>query len=228
MRVLVIAPHPDDELLGCGGTLLRYASEGVSVGWLIITGMKESYGWDRERIIERSGEIKEVQNALGIQAKHLYQLDLPPAKLDSLPLSSVVEKISEVFSDFEPDEIFLPHPGDVHSDHRVCFDAAMACTKWFRYPFIKKILTYETVSETDANLDLTLPFQPTVFFEISDTLEKKWELLTLYKSEMKDFPFPRSEKTIKSLAYFRGSQAGYEAAEAFCLLRERKGYSDKR
>ena len=139
MRVLVIAPHPDDELLGCGGTLLRYASEGVSVGWLIITGMKESYGWDRERIIERSGEIKEVQNALGIQAKHLYQLDLPPAKLDSLPLSSMVEKISKVFSDFEPDEIFLPHPGDVHSDHRVCFDAAMACTKWFRYPFIKKI-----------------------------------------------------------------------------------------
>lgn len=226
MRILVVAPHPDDELLGCGGTLLRYASEGATIAWLIVTGMKESYGWDRKRVSDRAGEIKKVQKGLGVKTKNLYQLDFPPAELDSLPLSKVVDKISNVFSDFKPDEIFLPHPGDVHSDHRICFDAAMACTKWFRYPFIKKIFTYETISETDASLDLTRPFQPTVFFEISDTLERKWELLTVYKSETKGFPFPRSEKAIKALAYIRGSQAGYEAAEAFCLLRERNGQGD--
>jgi LmbE family N-acetylglucosaminyl deacetylase len=226
MNVLVVAPHPDDELLGCGGTLLRYASEGVTLGWLIVTGMNESYGWDVKRINERAIEIQKVQRALGIQAENLYQLDLPPAGLDSLPLSDVIGKISEVFSDFQPDEVFLPHPGDVHSDHRVCFEAAMACTKWFRYPSVKRVLTYETVSETDANLDVTKSFQPSVFFEITDTLDRKWELLQLYKSEMKDFPFPRSEKTIRSLAHLRGSQAGYEAAEAFCLLRERNGHGD--
>ncbi len=228
MKVLVVAPHPDDELLGCGGTLLRYASEGVTVGWLIVTGMKQSYGWAAEQVSERASEIKEVKSALGVEAENLYQLDFPPAELDSLPLSNVVNKISEVFLDFQPDEIFLPHPGDVHSDHRVCFDAIMACTKWFRHPSIKRILTYETLSETDANLDLTKPFQPTVFVEISETLDRKWELLQLYKSEMHEFPFPRSEKTIKSLARLRGSQSGYEAAEAFCLLRERNGYGDKK
>lgn len=228
MKVLVVAPHPDDELLGCGGTLLRYASEGVTIGWLIVTGMKESYGWDVDRINERASEIQKVRRALGIQMKNLYQLDLPPAGLDTLPLSDVIGKFSEVFSSFQPDEIFLPHPGDVHSDHRVCFDAAMACSKWFRYPSVKRVLTYETVSETDAAIDQSQPFQPTIFYEISDTLSNKWELLKLYKSEMKEFPFPRSEKTVKSLAYFRGSQVGYEAAEAFCLLRERNGYNGKK
>ena len=84
MRILVVAPHPDDELLGCGGTLLRYASEGATIAWLIVTGMKESYGWDRKRVSDRAGEIKKVQKGLGVKTKNLYQLDFPPAELDSL------------------------------------------------------------------------------------------------------------------------------------------------
>jgi LmbE family N-acetylglucosaminyl deacetylase len=226
MKVLVIAPHPDDELLGCGGTLLRHAAEGATLGWLIVTGMKESYGWPAKRVNARAKEIREVQDGLGVKQENLYQLDFPPAGLDLLPLSDLVKSISDVFLKFQPEEVLLPHPGDVHSDHRVCFDAVMSCSKWFRFPSVKRILTYETLSETDAMLDSSRSFQPSVFIDISETLSRKWDLLKVYESEMHEFPFPRSEKAINSLAWLRGSQSGFEAAEAFCLLRERKGYGD--
>jgi N-acetylglucosamine malate deacetylase 1 len=226
MKVLVIAPHPDDELLGCGGTLLRHGTEGATLGWLIITSMKKSYGWPAERINERAREIKQVQDGLGVKQENLYQLDFPTAELDSLPLSQLVKSISDVFLKFKPEEVLLPHSGDVHSDHRVCYDAVMSCTKWFRYPSVKRILTYETLSETDAMLDSTQSFKPSYFVDISKTLNRNWDLLKVYKSEMHEFPFPRSQKAINSLAWLRGSQSGFEAAEAFCLLRERKRYGD--
>ena len=221
MKTLVIAPHPDDELLGCGGTLLKRVSEGGTIGWMIVTSMNEDDGWPSKLIESRIKEIEEVRNGLGVNSTDLYQLGFPAAQLDTLPMSHLVGAFSKVFHDFQPEEVLLPHPGDVHSDHRVSFDAAMACTKWFRYPSVKKVMTYETISETDAMLDSTTNFKPTVFIDISKTIEEKWNLLKVYKSEMQEFPFPRSEETVKSLAKFRGSQSGFKAAEAFCLLRER-------
>ena len=222
MKILVVAPHPDDELLGCGGTLLKKASEGHTIGWLIVTSMHEKDGWPIEKIKSRSNEIEEVRKGLQIEAKNLFQLNFPTAQLDTLPMSNLIKNFSDVFNDFQPDEVFLPHPGDVHSDHRVCFEASMACTKWFRYPSVKRVLTYETISETDAMLDSTRNFKPTLFVNISMTLSRKWELLQIYKSEMQKFPFPRSKEVVNSLARFRGSQSGFQAAEAFCILRERE------
>ena len=149
MKTLVVAPHADDELLGCGGTLLRRVGEGDTIGWLLITSIQESRGWSREKIDLRSREIDRVRKGLHISPNHLYELNFPTAELDKLPMSELVQKISNVFASFEPNEVLLPYPGDIHSDHRVVFEAASSCTKWFRYPSVKRVLTYETLSETD-------------------------------------------------------------------------------
>ena len=221
MKTLIVAPHPDDELLGCGGTLLRRVAEGGTVAWLLMTAITEDTGWSAERIQQRAAEIDRVRKGLQVAPHHLYALGFPTAELDRIPMSILVGKISEVFADFQPDEVLLPYPGDVHSDHRVTFEAASACTKWFRYPSVKRVLAYETPSETDFGINpRDSGFKPNVFVDIGGQLEQKLELMKIYASEMGEFPFPRSEKALKTLAQRRGSQAGYEAAEAFMLLRE--------
>jgi len=221
MKTLIVAPHPDDELLGCGGTLLRRVAEGGTVAWLLMTAITEGAGWSVERIQQRAAEIDRVRKGLQVAPHHLYALGFPTAELDRIPMSILVGKISEVFADFQPDEVLLPYPGDVHSDHRVTFEAASACTKWFRYPSVKRVLAYETPSETDFGINpRDSGFKPNVFVDIGGQLEQKLELMKIYASEMGEFPFPRSEKALKTLAQRRGSQAGYEAAEAFMLLRE--------
>ena len=219
MKTLVVAPHADDELLGCGGTLLRRVGEGDTIGWLLITSIQESRGWSREKIDLRSREIDRVRKGLHISPNHLYELNFPTAELDKLPMSELVQKISNVFASFEPNEVLLPYPGDIHSDHRVVFEAASSCTKWFRYPSVKRVLTYETLSETDFSVD-PFGFSPNLFIDITDHLEKKLSLLAIYKSEMGEHPFPRSLESIKAQAILRGAQRGTQAAEAFQILRQ--------
>jgi N-acetylglucosamine malate deacetylase 1 len=223
VKVLVIAPHPDDELLGCGGTLLRRKSEGATVGWVIMTNISEEYGWSKERIQERENEIEQVRKGLGVQPEHLFQLGFPTTRLDTFPMGELIAKVSEIFQVFQPEEVFIPHQGDVHSDHRITFEVATACTKWFRYPSVIRVLTYETLSETEFGLDPSKTFQPNVFINISTHLEKKLELLRIYSSELGEFPFPRSETAIRAMAQFRGSNSGFEYAEGFELLMERNG-----
>lgn len=217
--LLVIAPHPDDELLGCGGTLLRRRSEGWDLAWMIVTAMSESLGWTPERIRERSAEIERVAEGVGFS--RVYSLGLPPARLDGMDTADIIAAMSPAFKDFQPAEVLLPHRGDVHSDHRVVFEAGYACTKWFRYPSVHRVLSYETPSETDAGINSETLFRPNVFVDISDQLGRKLELLSLYRSEMGEHPFPRSTTTLQSLAQWRGASAGFYAAEAFELLRER-------
>jgi LmbE family N-acetylglucosaminyl deacetylase len=222
MKTLIVAPHPDDELLGCGGTLLRRVAEGGTAAWLLMTAITEDGGWAAERIQQRAAEIDRVREGLKIAPHHLYALGFPTVELDRIPMNTLVAKISQVFTDFEPDEVLLPYPGDVHSDHRVTFEAAIACTKWFRYPSVKRVMAYETPSETDFGIDpRNISFMPNVFVDISGQLERKLELMRIYESEMGGFPFPRSEKALRALALLRGSQAGFDAAEAFSLLIQR-------
>lgn len=221
MKTLVIAPHPDDELLGCGGTLLRRVAEGGTIGWLLMTAITEEAGWQPEKVTQRASEIQRVREGLGVDSEDFFPLGFPTAELDSIPMSSMISRISDVFKQFEPEEVLLPYPGDVHSDHRTTFEAACACTKWFRYPSLRRILVYETPSETDFGIDpRDSGFRPNVFVDISQHIDRKLELLPIYESEMGEFPFPRSEQALKALAQVRGSQAGFEAAEAFMLLRE--------
>ena len=224
MNTLVIAPHPDDELLGCGGTLLRRIAEGGTVGWLLMTAIHEQDGWPAARVQARAAEIEQVREGLNIAPEHHFALGLPTTQLDQIPMATLIERIAAVFKTFQPEEVLLPHPGDVHSDHRITFEAAMACTKWFRYPSVRRVLTYETPSETDFTLNpCALPFQPTVLIDISEQLERKLSLLQVYASELGAFPFPRSDTAVRALAQLRGAQAGSKAAEGFVLLRERQG-----
>ena len=218
-RVLVVAPHPDDETLGCGGTLLRMASEGAQIAWLIATSMSEKDGYSAESMAERKQEIVKVREAYGFC--EVYALDLPARRLDTYPVAELVAEFSRVFKAYQPSELFLPHRQDVHTDHRSVFDAGSACAKWFRYDSVRRVFAYETLSETDFALDAQPPFAPNCFIDISAFLERKIEIMSMYRSEIGEFPFPRSVEAIRALATLRGASSGFRAAEAFQLLRER-------
>ena len=220
MKTLVIAPHSDDEIFGCGGTLLRREAEGGELGWLLVTGVSEATGGSAEGVRKHTAEVSEITKLIGF--RKVYDLRLSPARLDTFPLSEIVQKFSAVFNEFQPNEVFLPHRSDVHTDHRIVFDAAAACTKWFRHPSVKRVLAYETISETEFGLDADCAFRPNYFIDITRFLDLKLEAMAVYQSELGDFPFPRSATAIRAAAALRGSNAGFIAAEAFQLLRERQ------
>jgi LmbE family N-acetylglucosaminyl deacetylase len=218
-KTLVIAPHPDDETLGAGGLLLRRKAEGGEIGWLIVTEISVSAGWDLSRINQRNEEINRVIKILGFDK--VIKLGFPTTQLDRIPISDIVMAMGTEFESFEPEEVLVPHPSDVHTDHRVVFNAVAACTKWFRYPSVKRVLAYETVSETEFGIGAEQGFRPNVFVNIEHYLERKLEAMDVYSSELGAFPFPRSHDAIRALASFRGASSGFKAAEAFQLLRDR-------
>lgn len=219
MKVLVVAPHPDDETLGCGGTILRHVAEGHEVHWLIVTEMKVENDFAEAKISARNEEIKKVANEYGFSGVHLAKF--PTTQLDTIPKAKLIEVISSVITKTEPHTIYLPYRNDVHSDHGVVFDATISCTKTFRYPYIKRILAYETLSETEFSLRPDdRGFKPNVFIDVTGFAQKKINIMKIYAGEMGKFPFPRSEETMLAQMQLRGSTAGVEAAEAFMLLKE--------
>lgn len=218
MRTLVVAPHADDEILGVGGTMLRRKSEGGEIFWLIVSSPSEASGWGKAVVDKRKDEISQVSSLLDVSGK--YELGFEPARLDAVPIAELAKKISDVFSDVKPDEVFLPHEKDVHTDHEVVFRAGASCTKWFRQPSIKRVLTYETLSETDFGIGSDYPFRPNYYVDIAEFLERKLQAMAIYSSEIAPLPFPRSIEALRSLAILRGATSGFMAAEAFQLLRE--------
>lgn len=217
--VLVVAPHPDDETLGCGGTLLRHVAEGDNVHWIIVTTMTVSQGFSEERITMRSAEIDSVASAYGFSQVH--RIGLPTTRLDTLAVGDLVSAISNIFQAIRPNTVYLPYRNDAHSDHAAVFDATTSCCKSFRHPSVKRVYAYETLSETEFNLRPDdRGFRPNLFIDISDRLERKLQILNLYVGEMRTFPFPRSEECVRAQAMLRGSQAGAYAAEAFMVLKE--------
>jgi len=219
MKTIVIAPHPDDETLGVGGTLLRRKAEGVSLAWVIVTNISIEAGWSAEKVKQRADEIERITKLYGFE--EVYYLNFETTQLDTIPMSDLVSAMSDAFKEFQPEEVFVPHPADIHTDHREVFDAVSACTKWFRYPSVRRVLAYETLSETDFNLGTYQAFRPNVFIDIEDFFNKKLLAMDVYASEVDDFPFPRSHEAIRALATLRGAASGFKFAEAFELLRER-------
>ncbi len=219
-NILVIAPHPDDETLGCGGTLFRRKEEGDVLHWLTVTGISEDLGWSKATVKTRKAEIKTIENKYGF--KNSFHLSLPAKKIDTLPISELIEKIKNIYKKIEPEIIFIPFIYDIHTDHQIVGKAIQSTLKWFRSPYVKKVLMYETPSETDFNFLEKKNFRPNVFINISKYLDHKVKAMKIYKTETGKFPFPRSEKNIRSLAAYRGSQSGFKAAEAFELVYERK------
>ena len=221
-NVIVISAHPDDETLGAGGTILKHIAKGDKVFWLIVTNVFEHQGFTKERIDSRQEEIRKVEKLLGISKTFL--LNYPTMSLSSSSLINMVPEISKVFSEVKPEIIYTLNRSDAHSDHRVIFDAVMACTKSFRYPFIKQILMYECISETEFAPALAeKAFLPNYFVDITEYIDQKNEIMKVFESEIAEHPFPRSLENIKALAHFRGASVGVKYAEAFQLLK----YIDK-
>jgi LmbE family N-acetylglucosaminyl deacetylase len=217
--VLVVAPHPDDESLGCGGTLLRHVEEGDSVHWLIVTAMTETQGFQEDLIVSKNADIEAV--ALAYRFAGVYRTGLPTTRLDTLPKGDLIASIGNVFQATCPDTVYLPYRNDAHSDHAAVFDATVACCKSFRNSSVKRVYAYETLSETEFGLRSDDPgFRPNLFVDIGDRLEHKLQILSLYSGEIGVFPFPRSEECVRAQAILRGSQAGSRAAEAFMILKE--------
>jgi len=222
MKVVVISAHPDDEVIGAGGTLLKHKKNGDEIFWIIITNVSEEFGFSKERVFLRQQEIKKVSDEFGFA--ETIKLDFPTMSLEPSILPKLISKISESFNSIKPEVIYVMNRSDAHSDHRITFDAVMACTKSFRYPFVKKVLMYECISETEFAPALPEKvFQPNYFVDISKFFQKKISILSIYESEMGEHPFPRSYRNIEALAVFRGASVGVEYAEAFQLLK----YIDK-
>ena len=218
-NVIVISAHPDDETLGAGGTILRHVENGDNVFWLIVTNIFEDQGFSKERVSSRQKEIIQVERILGI--KKSFSLNYPTMTLSSGCLLKMVPEISTIFSEVQPEIIYTLNRSDAHSDHRTIFDAVMSCTKSFRYPYIKQVLMYECISETEFAPALAeKAFLPNYFVDISKFMDKKLEAMKIYQSELGEHPFPRSLDNIRALAHFRGASVGVKYAEAFQLLKK--------
>jgi len=218
-KVLIITPHPDDETLGCGGTILRHLKEGDQVYWLICTTITEELGFSKERIEKRAAEINRVNQAFRFTG--FRQLGFPTTFLDQVPQNQIIEEISKFLTEIQADTLYLPYRNDVHSDHANVFDASISCTKSFRYPFVKRVRVYETLSETEFGLRTDDPgFKPNLWIDISSFLDQKVEIMKIYQSEVADHPFPRSIDCIVSLAKLRGSTIAVNFAESFISIKE--------
>jgi len=220
MKTLVVAPHPDDELFGCGGTLLKRKAAGHELIWIIVTELDGSDVVNTENADARTDEINKIVEQVGFNS--IYKLGFPTAQLDQVPFRILVKAVSDIIAAVQPDEIFAPHFSDIHSDHRLTFDAVASSMKWFRNSSVMRVLCYETLSETDFGVIPSYQFTPNYFENIEMYLEAKIQLLATYESELSNFPFPRSSEAVKALAHVRGASSGYKAAEAFQLIRERR------
>ncbi len=218
MNILVIAAHPDDEVLGCGGVIARHAAQGDEVHVLVATrGIPEIFA--PEFIEEIRRELKAAHQILKVTETHF--LDFPAPKLDVIPGHELADGIKKVIYTLRPGTIYLPHGGDIHLDHRAVYMAGLVAARPSSNCPVKKILCYETLSETEwAPTALDSAFVPNVFVNITDYLDVKLQAMACYRTQLKEPPHSRSLETIQALATLRGSTVGFFAAEAFTLERQ--------
>jgi LmbE family N-acetylglucosaminyl deacetylase len=221
-KVLVISAHPDDEILGCGGTLFKHKANGDELSWIIVTNVFENQGFSKQRIESRQEEIEEIKKTVGFS--NVYKLDYPTMSLTPESLNDMIPQIAKLFNELKPEIIYVMNRSDAHSDHRITFDAVISCTKSFRHSYIKKVLMYECISETEfAPAVPEKVFQPNYYVDITPYFNHKINAMKVYESEIEEHPFPRSIRNIEALAVFRGASVGVEYAEAFQLIK----YIDK-
>ena len=217
-KIIVVSAHPDDEVLGAGGTLIKHSKNGDEIFWIIATEKTVKMGYSDNQISTRKKEIDQIKNKIGIS--EVYNLGYPSTCLSSSLVNDMIPIISEIFKKTKPEIIYVLNRSDAHSDHRHLFNAVFACTKSFRHNYIKKILMYECISETE--FAPALPenqFIPNYFVDITKEFSQKIELVEIYDSELGTHPFPRSIENLKALAKYRGSMIGAKHAEAFSVLK---------
>src|SRR3989338_5266441 len=216
MKILVIAPHGDDEALGAGGVLTKHARAGDTLYRCIVTKTyppewPTSFQKEREREIARSGEILHITKT--------FSLGFPTVKLDTIPQKELNDRLSEIVKEVRPDVVYTTSGADLNPDHRLVFEAALVATRPVPGSPVKKLLSYEVVSETEWGRALGV-FCPNYYVRLdAEYMRKKVVAMQAYASELRPFPHPRSLETLEALAKLRGSEIGEELAEAFTLIR---------
>lgn len=232
MNVLVVAAHPDDEILGCGGTMTRLAREGHDVRIAILAeGMSSRYAQradaDQKQLQHLHARAQQAADKVG--AKELVLCKLPDNRLDTVPLLDVVKLVEELITRFQPEGIYTHHPGDLNVDHGVVHRAVLTATRPMAGQCVREIYAFEVPSSTEWAFQQLLPaFRPNVFVDITETLESKIEALACYDTETRKFPHPRSAEALRAIAARWGSVAGLPAVEAFELIRSVRPAGNRR
>ena len=223
MSVLVVAAHPDDEILGCGGTIARLAREGHQVRIAILAeGISSRYAHredaDPGQLQHLHAQAQQAGNKVG--AREVVLCKLPDNRLDTVPLLEVVKLVEELVARFRPEVIYTHHPGDLNVDHGVVHRAVLTATRPVAGQCVSEIYAFEVPSSTEWAFQRLEPsFRPSVFVDITETLETKIEALACYDTETRKFPHPRSAEALRAIATRWGSVVGLPAVEAFELIR---------
>lgn len=229
-NVLVVAAHPDDELLGVGGTIRLLADKGVCVRALILaeglTSRKNSRNeTDKNELIQLQEDAFAASREVGYIS--IDFCGFPDNRMDGVDLLDIVKTVEGYIQKYSPDTIFTHHHGDLNVDHQKTCEAVLtACRPAGAYS-VKRIYAFETPSSTEWNFQYTEPFRPNVFFDVSSTLEAKIRGMACYRSESAKLPHPRSAESLRALGQYRGSNVGFAFAEGFELLRETVGGSEQ-
>ena len=214
MRVVVIAPHNDDEILGVGGTMAKLVKQGHEVIVCEVTAGE----LDNEMVQLQKREAIASHERMGVKT---YFMDLPVVGLREMPTWELNEAFRTHLLALAPDIVFLPHKGDMHIDHRMTVEAAMVALRPVTFPNLKAIYAYEALSETEWNIpSQENAFQPTLYVDITDEMDVKLEAMKCHASQLCAYPHPRSLEAIKALAMHRGSTVCKRYGEAFMVIRE--------
>lgn len=226
MRVLVIAAHPDDEVLGCGGTIAKLAEQGEEVHILILaTGLTSRVGFDLKKTPDALQIHLERARRAGalLGAKNVNFAGFPDQKMDTIPLLEIVHRIEAEIESIKPQTIFTQHGGDLNMDHVITFRATLTATRPLAGSVVRSVHAYEVPSSTEWAFKKFEPkFQPNLFHDIGETLEIKLQAMQIYESETRKFPHPRSPQALQAIAHRWGCMVGLGAAEAFEVILEIK------
>ena len=218
MKVLVIAPHMDDEVLGCGGTIIRHVDSGDHVTVCIVANRAYNHKYDQNLIEQEKDCCKKAKEILSYQ--DLIFLDLYDEKLDQSQIDIIIP-LEKVVTKCKPEVVYAPHRGDLNQDHRAVFEAARVVCRPNAGHRVTTLRAFEVPSSTDQVPEvLEWPFLPNYYVNVKSTLGKKVEAMACYSKESKPFPHPRSAEGLRVYAQKRGMEVGIEAAEAFVVLRD--------
>jgi LmbE family N-acetylglucosaminyl deacetylase len=219
-KVIVVAPHPDDEIIGCGATIAKHISEGDEV--YIIVATNASIGapelFTQDQVNSTRNEALVAHNVLGVTKT--FFLDFPAPALNAHPEYKISLELSKIFNEIKPNYLYLPHPGDIHQDHKALYRSALVAARPQGTHKISNIYCYETLSETEWTPMQERPFVPNHFVDVSSVFAKKVQAMECFASQLKTFPHSRSIETFEALAKFRGSTVGVSRAEAFIVERQ--------
>ena len=220
-KILVIAAHPDDEILGLGGTLYKYTKNNEIVRSLILGQGIMSRGLNKEKGNLLIQELKvSTELAAGeIGIKETYFSEFPDQKFDKINFLKIIQEIEKYMKIIRPDIVFTHYENDLNLDHRITFKAVVTACRPFTGFSPKKIYCFETPSSTEWQLDGEC-FRPNVYVDIEKEIAIKLKAIKNYNTELRTWPHPRSLKGIKVLAQYRGRECGLKFAEGFILMRE--------